>query len=41
MLAQVLEWLPWRDVKADVYIFVCQAGLVSLVNYTQECIIFT
>lgn len=40
-LAQILVWLLWLSVKADVYICVCQARLVSLVNYTQECIIFT
>lgn len=40
-LAQILVWLLWLSVKADVYICVCQARLVSLVNYTQKCIIFT
>lgn len=40
-LAQILEWLLWLGVEADVYICICQARLVSLVNYTQECIIFT
>lgn len=33
-LAQILVWLLWLSVKADVYICVCQARLVSLVNYT-------
>lgn len=39
-LAHILAWLLWLSVKADVYICVCQARLVSLVNYTQGCIIF-
>lgn len=35
-LAEILEQLPWITVRTDFYIYVCQARLVSQVNYTQE-----